>query len=198
MDLARLGPLLWRSVVAPGPVARDLIPLRPGRGILWMALSLVTVLSVLLVALTQWGTAMVLPLGPDRIVTVTPMTYAVILGSSLVILVFAIRWAGAALGGQGDLDGALVVVIWIELLAIAIRMVQTVLLAVFAPLAGLVAILGLAILIWVFLNFINVLHRFDSIGRSLLTLVLAVLGIGLGLGLILAVIQAVLVSGSSA
>jgi hypothetical protein len=52
----------------------------------------------------------------------------------------------------------------------------------------MVSVLGLGLLFWVLLNFINVLHGFDSLWKSAFALLLAVVGISLGVTLILTLI----------
>ncbi len=179
--------LVWQSVVAPGHAARTLIGLGLSRMVLWQALFLVTVVSVLLVAVTQ-GPLPELPADAPQPVEVTPFAYAMILGSSLVLLVFALYFTGQALGGTGAFTGALTIVIWLEVLAMCVRLAQ-VFLSLFVPGLGLtLSLLGMAILFWSLLNFINELHAFNSIGKALLTLVLAVFGISLGVALILSLI----------
>jgi hypothetical protein len=179
--------LIWQSVVAPRAAARILIGLNLPRLVLWQALVLVTVVSVLLVALTQ-GPMPEIPADTPQPIEITPFAYAMILGSSLVLLVFALYYTGQALGGTGQFTGALAIVIWLEVLAMCVRLAQVVL-SVFGSGPELaLSLVGMALLFWALLNFIAELHDFDSIGRALLTLVLAVFGISLGVALILSAI----------
>lgn len=186
LGLAHLRALLGVTLRDPAAGAARILDLGLPRDVLWLALLLVTVLSVVLASLVQ-GPVMVLPLG-ETVLYATPFSYAVILGSSLIIMVFAIHWTGAALGGQGEFPGALAIVVWTEVLGIMVRLAQTVALLFGQSLAGIVGLLGLGFLAWAFLNFVNELHEFDSLGRSFLTVLLALLGIGVGLGLILSII----------
>lgn len=181
-----LGQMIWRSLFDPAAVARILIGWRLPRDVLWLTLGLVTVLSVLLVALTQ-GPAPELPAGTQPIV-VTPFAYATILGAMLVLLVFALQFTGQILGGTGDLGAALVLVVWLEVVAMALRVAQGAALLLAPPLVGPISIVGMWVLLWCLANFINVLHGFESLGKSALVIVLAAVGIGLGLGLILSLI----------
>lgn len=181
-----LGRMILRSLFDPAAVARILIDWRLPRDVLWMALGLVTVLSVLLVALTQ-GPAPELPAGSQPVI-VSPFAYAAILGASLVLLVFALQVIGQMLGGTGDLGAALALVIWLEVVALALRVAQAAASLLLPPLAGPISFVGMGVLLWCLMAFTNILHGFDSFGKSILTIVLAAVGIGLGLGLILSLI----------
>lgn len=183
------GTLIGQSFLAPAVAAHSLVGLGLSRAVLWQALVLVTVLSVLLVALTQGAMPAGPPLRADGgPLVLSPFAYGVILGASLVMLVFALHYTGQALGGTGDFGAALTLVIWLEVLAMAVRLVQGAVLLVAPPVAGMVSALGLGLLLWVLLNFINVLHGFGSLWKSAFSLLLAVVGISLGLTLILTLI----------
>jgi hypothetical protein len=179
--------LVWQSIVAPREAARRLIDLGLSRVVLWQALCLVTVLSVLLVAITQ-GPLPELPADTREPITLSPFAYATILGSSLVMLVFALFYTGQALGGTGAFAGTLTVIIWLEVLAICIRLAQFAL-SLFGPGAeSILSLVGMLILFWALLNFVSELHGFESIWKSLFVLVLAVVGISLGVALIISII----------
>lgn len=181
---------VFQTIVSPALVARRIMTMSFRRDHLWQALLLVTVLGVLVVALTQ-GARPDLPLG-EAAVPVTPMTYGLILGGSLVMLVFALHYTGAMLGGTGDFAVALALVIWLEVVAMAVRIVQAAVLLVNPALGGAVSLAGFLVLLWCLVNFVDVLHGFASMGKAMLTLLLAVLGMSLGLALLLGLIRAMM------
>lgn len=171
--------LLRRTLNNPADGARGVIDLGLDRRDLWLALMLTTVLSVLLVTFTQ-GPGLVLPLGGDPVV-VGPLTYAVILGSGLVILVFALHFVGRMLGGTGSFPATLSVIVWLEVLGLIARTAQAVASWVSGSAESIVAILGTIYLLWCLIRFTNELHGFDSVGKSILTLFLVFIGITFGI-----------------
>jgi hypothetical protein len=187
--------LLALTLRAPGAAAAILVGLNLTRAVLWQALALVTVLSVLIVAFSPGPMPEAGPIAGPGPVVLTPFAYVAVLGASLVMLVFAIYYTGAALGGTGTFPATLTLVVWLEVLATAIRVVQTVALLVSPLLGGLVSLAGLGLLFWTLVNFVNVLHGFGSLGKALLTLLLAVVGISLGVAVILSLIGAGLPGG---
>ena len=160
-----------------------MINLGLSRNDLWLSLALVTVLSVLLMVLST-GTVMVLPLGVDPLY-VSPIGYGVIMGSGLVLLVFAIHYTGQALGGKGTFFESLAVVVWLEVMSLALRLVQVLVGLVSTGLAAVIALGAAVFLFWCLIRFTDEVHQFNSVGKSILTLVLALVGISVGITIIL-------------
>jgi hypothetical protein len=182
--------MLALTLRAPGDAARLLVGLNLSRAVLWQALALVTVVSVLVAALSPVPMPDAGPVGGAEGEVLTPFAFALVLGVVLVMVAFALHVTGAALGGTGSLAAALTLVVWLEVLAVAVRIVQGVGVLISPVLGGLVSMGGVAVLFWTLINFINALHGFGSLGKSLLTLLLAVTGISLGTAVILSLVGA--------
>lgn len=180
--------MVYKSLMEPAAVAKDLIALRWDRATLWMALALVAVLNVLLLALVQ----VISPL-PDSLVqqgiSMTPFSYAIVVGVFLTLLIFTSRGFGKMLGGVGELQDMLVIVVWFQVMSVALEAVQVVLLIFSAGLASLFGLASLGVLIWCMINFLDVAHGFGNKAKAIGTLVLAVLATAMGSGLVLAVVQ---------
>ena len=194
-DLSGLLRLVILSVTAPRMAARYLVATELSRAVLWQVLLLVTLLSVLLVAITQ-GPMPDLPPDSAAPISITPFAYTVILGASLVMLVFGLYFTGQSLGGTGSFPATLAIVIWMEVLGMAIRVMLAVVTLIAPMITGIAAIIAFGVLLWVLVNFLSVLHDFQSIGKAVLTLVLAVVGISIGITLILTIIGVSLTGGS--
>lgn len=182
-ELERLWGLVRLTLQSPAEGARAVINLGLSRNDLWLSLALVTVLSVLLMVLST-GTVMVLPLGVDPLY-VSPIGYGVIMGSGLVLLVFAIHYTGQALGGKGSFSESLAVVVWLEVMSLALRLVQVLVGLVSTGLAAVIALGAAVFLFWCLIRFTDEVHQFNSVGKSILTLVLALVGISVGITIIL-------------
>ena len=182
-ELERLWGLLRLTLQSPAEGARAVIDLGLSRKELWLSLALVTVLSVLLMALST-GTVMVLPLGVEPLF-VSPLGYGMIMGSGLVLLVFALHYTGQALGGTGAFAASLAVVVWLEVMSLALRVVQVVVGFLSSGLEAVVALGAAVFLFWCLIRFTDEVHHFNSVGKSILTLVLALVGISVGITIIL-------------
>ncbi|MGX9855336.1 YIP1 family protein [Limimaricola variabilis] len=178
--------LLRLSLRAPGDAASRLLVTWPGRTATWQALTLVVCLSVVLTALVQGAMPMMPVEATGAGFGLTPFGYAGLLGVSLVLLAAGIAGAGRLLGGTGRFVPALTLVVWLEVLAMALRLVQGVLILVLPPLGGLVGLAGLFWLFWCLTRFIQALHGFNGVGRALVTLFIAFIAIGAGLAMLLA------------
>jgi hypothetical protein len=171
--------LIRQTIADPRGVAAAIIAWGLPREVLWPALALTVTLGVLMGALMPPGAG--LPFSPF-------MTW-MITAASLVTLVFALFWTGRALGGRGSFEGTLAVITWLEVVELAVRAVLIALLWLFGAVAqGPVTLIGAAVVLWLMIHFIDVLHGYGSLWRSLLTLGLALLGLGAGLGLIVGLI----------
>ncbi|MBU2359842.1 MAG: YIP1 family protein [Alphaproteobacteria bacterium] len=185
------GQFIATSLRDPAGVARRLTSVALPNGILWQMAALVTILSVLVLEL-----GLLLSPTEASMVAASPLTLCVILGSSLVMMVAAIFWTGRMIGGQGRFAAAILLIVWWQGMALVIQVVQTVALLLFPPLAGIVTLAGLAWLVFALLHLVNVLHGFDSLLKSLGTVVIGVLGISFGLALLLALIGVTLQGGT--
>jgi hypothetical protein len=189
--------MLGLTLREPGEAAGQLISLNLSRMALWQALALVTALSVIVTALVPEAAMQTITTGDPEPVVMTPLVYAAIMGSLLVILVFALYYTGLSLGGTGTFAATLVLVVWLEVLATAVHSVLSLALIVSPVISAILSLGALAVLLRTLVSFIDVLHGFQSLGKALMTLVLAVVGAFLGLFLILTVISLVLTGGSA-
>lgn len=186
-DFQRLFQLIIQSFTDPATAAESMFGRRYDGRTLWSALLLVTVLSVLLIALSN--ALMGVPSELEgAIVQVTPFAFSFILGASLGILVFAIHFMGRAMGGTAEFNNSILCVIWLQVLSMALQVVQIVSILILPPAAGLVSLVGLGLILYALTHFINVLHGFDSLLKSFGTFVLSLIGIAFGLSIILALV----------
>ena len=189
MDLTAhtIGRLLWATVMSPAETARFVLGRGLSRDVLWTALALATILSVLATALVQ----LVVPIPDGQIeaaIPMAPMLYGMILGCALVVTVFALHFTGQALGGDGEFSDSLATVVWIQFLLVALQLAQGALMWLSAGLGALASYATLFIVLWTLANFVNVMHHFGSLARAALTIILAFLGAGIGISLILTLI----------
>lgn len=172
------------SVAVPQAAASRLIALRLPRGTVLEGAALVSVLGALLVGGASGGD-LTLPMGEAGEVRVSPLAYAVVLMASLLLSAAAVHLGGRALGGRGTFDQALTVMVWIDVVALAVQVVQLLAILVLPVAAPLLGLAGIALLFWCLLNFVRVLHGFAGFGRTILALLVGGLGLGLGLAVLL-------------
>jgi Yip1 domain len=92
----------------------------------------------------------------------SPFRTAVIQWLILAATVLCIYRIGRAFGGKGSLTDALLVVVWLQVIMLAVQVAQLLSLIFFTPLAGMVNLAGLILFFWLFTSFIAELHGFRS------------------------------------
>ncbi|WP_296424963.1 YIP1 family protein [Yoonia sp.] len=186
---------IWQSIIDPAEMARRIKEMRFDMGSLWAALALTAVLNVLLLA----GLQMVSPVPmtfQDQMITLTPFTYTVMISSFLFLFVFATQKVGQLMGGQGSLAQTVAIVVWFQAVSLTLEIGQLALM-LFSPLASaLFGMVSLGALLWCMVNFITVLHEFESRAKSIGTLVVALLGTAFGAGMLLALLGVGAVGGT--
>lgn len=177
-DVLSLGGL---TVTRPQDAARAILASGFPRAEYWTLFLLVIVLSGLL---GQIGLIVTPPEieGPQP----TGLGISALVGGSILLLSFAVHFIGRMFGGEGTLDGALLLMIWLQFVLVGLQAVQTAALIVAPPFAGLVALAAVAIMFWALTNFIAVLHGFQSLGKVFLAMILTAFGLAFLLSILLA------------
>lgn len=147
-------------------------------------LLLVAVVSALLASL-QLGTS---PQAVDpfsAFMLASPFRAAVVQWLFLALTVVLIHRVGKAFGGRGSFPDALLIVVWLQLLTLALQLMQLVASLVAPPLAGLIGLVGFVLFLWLMTAFIAELHGFASRGLVFLGMILTAIATGFVLGIVL-------------
>lgn len=174
------------SVAEPQETADRLLALRPSTGVILQAAVLVSVLDALLLGALGGG-SFVMPT-PDGGLALSPFLHAAVLFGSLVLSAGALQVGGQMLGGKGRFQESLLVVVWLEVLAIAVQLVTLLVAIIVPPIAGVLGILGLGILIWCIVHFARALHGFPGYGRTIGALLLGAVVVVFGMSVLLAML----------
>jgi len=180
--------LIIETVLHPRETAMGMTAERYDRTSLWTGAFLVIVLSGML----QYGLVSVMP--EDDMLSLmfpTPFMTTLMMGCGLIVMIFAVYFGGQMMGGKGHFPETLVLMVWLQVLQVAIAVVKLVLLSMSADLVGVAALFNLvagAAVFYATLHFVDVLHGFNSLWAAFGTLVISVLGLAVGLALILAII----------
>ena len=173
------------TVRAPKEAAAIIMSWQIPRAELWIAAAVVAIASTFMSTLSN----MLIPMpDPLAVMVANPFTLFMIIAGSFVLTVHALFWTGRAMGGSDDMSDLLALLVWMQTLRAAARVLVLLSVVLVPPLAGfLVLIVGVAT-IWVFLNFISVGLQLNSIMRAVLVLLVGALAISVGLSLLLSMI----------
>jgi hypothetical protein len=178
---------VWTSIMEPTEMARKAIDLNLPREALWTSLALIAVVNVILLALLQMLSPAPIAF-QEQAFSLSPFAYTAIIGVFLTMLVLAIFYTGQMMGGSGTLAGTLVIIVWFQSISLTLEGVQLILVLISPAIASIFGMLSLGALVWCFINFVNVLHGYENLGKSAITVVLALIGTAVCAGIILAIL----------
>jgi len=184
MDFQTWMRAVWTSIAEPTETARKVVARDVPREALWTALALVAVLNVILIAAAQ----MLSPVHgamQEQAIALSPFGLAAIIGIFLVLFVFGTFYAGQIMGGTGTLPGTLAIVVWFQSVSLTLEAIQLVLVILSPSIAALYGLLSMGALVWCFMNFVNVLHGFNNLGKALAAIFFALVGTALIAGILL-------------
>lgn len=177
--------LIRESVAEPQEFADRLLAARPRTQVVLEAAVLLSILDALVLSALAGGGATTLPT-PNGEIQLSPFAHAGVLLASLLLSASALQVGGQLLKGRGRYAEALLLVVWLEVLALAVQVVTVLISLALPPLAGIVGLFGFAVLLWCLLHFARALHGFSGLGKAAGALVLGAVLVILASSLLLA------------
>lgn len=161
--------MVLQTIPEPRKVARDLFDLPLARKTRWLVLLLMVVLAAILGVVSH----VIYPVdaamfGP---ILSNPMTLGVIEGVFLSVGVWAIYLLGRMAGGQGCLDDAITIAIWLEFVLLGFQ-TATLIFSLFAPaMAGILMVMSSVLFFWILSHFTAESHGFRSAGLVFVSII---------------------------
>lgn len=182
MRMNDLTALAADTLCDPRSAAARIIGLRLDMPTIWAALALGAVLNAMLFGINLILFPMTFPM-PG--IFLNPLFYAAVVAAGMAFTIFALTKVGVAMGGTGQFEDVAVLLVWLQYLRLAAQLALMVITLIF-PVLGVMATLAVAFYsIWLLLVFLDTAHRFDSLGKSALVLVFALVGVILALSLVM-------------
>ena len=152
---------------------------------LWTALALVAILNTIMSTLSN----MLVPVPPplDTIVA-SPFVFSTIVAGGLLLTVYAMYWTGRMMGGRGEVNDLLALIIWLQVLRSVAQAAVLALLIAVPYLASVMVLVAAAATIWIFVNFVSAGLRFNSLVKALVVVIVGGIALMIGLTLFLSVI----------
>lgn len=155
------GELILDSLLRPKVAARRVLGLGLPFGLLLEAALAVTCLGMILGFLAvQLNPGALDP--SSALILRNPLLGALFQLGVLAAGVMFILRIGRFFGGAGSLEGALAIVVWLDFVMVAIQAVQVAALALFPPIATLLALGAVLWVLWALACFVGELHGFDN------------------------------------
>ncbi|MGB3277820.1 MAG: Yip1 family protein [Pseudorhodobacter sp.] len=179
--------MVRETLLAPRVAAATILSFGFAPVVGWLALLLMAVASTLLTHLSFammppeaqafWGGAMG-----------SPVRTAILQWVVLLISVHAIHKIGRWRGGYGTLEGAVVLVAWLQFILLCVQVAQLLGQALAPPLADLLGIFGLVLFLWLLTNFVAALHGFKSLALTFLGILVTLFAASFVLAFIIALL----------
>jgi len=157
-------------------------------GVLWAMLAAVVAASVVL----GQGSLLLAGTADGGVLTnpylANPLLMFAVQMAILVIMIFATYHIGHWMGGMGGFAPTVAVVTWLQFVLVCVQVLQTVALFLLPPVADLLGIAGLILFLWLFTNFVAVLHGFQSLGLVFVMILMSAFGVTFIISLILTMV----------
>ena len=189
MKNAAFAPIFRLSLHNPREAAKHVVALGLPERALWIALSLVVVLTSLVMS----GVLQAVPLPDDEISQVlaaspgynSPLLLTAIRLAQAVLTVYLVLWAGRMLGGQGSKQDILGVLTLLQVVSFVLLTGITVIGMVF-PLLSFVAFLTFfGWLLWSVVTYVDEAHEFDNMFKATGVVFVSILGVFVAMSLVL-------------
>lgn len=178
---------VWTSIMEPSDSARKVVGMNVPRDVLWTALALIAVLNVILLAVLQMISPTPIAFQQSAF-SLSPFAYVAIIGVFLTLFVGGTFYVGRLLGGVGTLTATLAIIVWFQSISLTLEAIQLLLVLISPAIASIFGMLSLGALIWCFVNFINVLHEFENLGKAIVAIALSLISTAMVAGIILAIL----------
>ncbi|MEX0348667.1 MAG: YIP1 family protein [Paracoccaceae bacterium] len=183
MNRAGWGDLAILTLRDPAQAARDLLGLQLGRDVLWLAFALAVVLNTVAQVLSD----VLLPHVIEEMQTIalSPMVYAGFFTGAILLFVWVLSFVGPKMGGAGRFNDVFLLIIWLQYLRFALELVTLMLLLVAPVFGAMIGIAGSLVGLYILVHFIDQAHRLNSIGQSVLLLLVSVVAMAIVLYIVM-------------
>ncbi|MCF6231666.1 MAG: hypothetical protein L3J36_00970 [Rhodobacteraceae bacterium] len=169
------------SVKDPKKAAGILMGMRLEIAVLWKALLLVALVNTFLFV---FSVEIIGLRSPYPAFFSAPFFNFAIMVAGLSLMVFALVFTGRMMGGVGTVRDILTLVIWVQIVQAAIQILAYMALMVVPLVANILTLAGGLIGLYMLAHFINESHKFNSLGKSVMVMVGALLGVVIGLSIL--------------
>jgi len=163
----------------PRSMARAMLALDWPRVARWQALALITVLSVIVVQVLQIASGAY----SEVVLFGISVSTAVGLGIGQLPMLgagaYAMAGVGRMFGGRGDLDGAIILLTWLQVVLFCFQVLQLLALFLLPGLSSMLALLAFGISFWLLTIFVAELHGFERLALVFMGILATLFGMGL-------------------
>ena len=124
----------------------------------------------------------VIVVGPGLVMG--PLPVAIMIFVMTLVSALASSRIGRMFGGQGDFNALLIVMSWLQWMQFLFQMLSTLLSFVSIALSGLISLVIFVLTLWIFVAMVDRAHGFESVLKSIVTIVLGSTVAGVSVGFV--------------
>ncbi|MFA3915650.1 YIP1 family protein [Ruegeria hyattellae] len=173
MNRAEWGNLATLTLKDPAQAAQDILALRLERNVLWLAFALAVVLNTAAQVLSDMMLSNLT--GELPVLALPPLAYAGFFTGAILLFVSVLSFIGPKMGGSGRFNDVFVLIIWLQYLRFVLELVVLILLLVAPVFGALIGIAGSLVGLYIMVHFIDQAHRLNSLGQSVLLLLVSII-----------------------
>ncbi len=124
----------------------------------------------------------VIVVGPGLVMG--PLPVAIMIFVMTLVSALASSRIGRMFGGQGDFNALLIVMSWLQWVQFVFQILSTLLSFISIALSGLASLLIFVLTLWIFVAMVDRAHGFESVLKSIVTIVLGSTVAGVSVGFV--------------
>ena len=124
----------------------------------------------------------VIVVGPGLVMG--PLPVAIMIFVMTLVSALASSRIGHMFGGQGDFNALLIVMSWLQWMQFVFQMLSTLLSFISIALSGLMSLVIFVLTLWIFVAMVDRAHGFESVLKSIVTIVLGSTVAGVSVGFV--------------
>ncbi len=124
----------------------------------------------------------VIVVGPGLVMG--PLPVAIMIFVMTLVSALASSRIGRMFGGQGDFNALLIVMSWLQWMQFVFQMLSTLLSFISIALSGLISLVIFVLTLWIFVAMVDRAHGFESVLKSIVTIVLGSTVAGVSVGFV--------------
>jgi hypothetical protein len=124
----------------------------------------------------------VIVVGPGLVMG--PLPVAIMIFVMTLVSALASSRIGHMFGGQGEFNALLIVMSWVQWMQFVFQMLSTLLSFISIALSGLISLVIFVLTLWIFVAMVDRAHGFESVLKSIVTIVLGSTVAGVSVGFV--------------
>lgn len=173
--------LAWLSLREPKTAAAQILSWQFERNTLWLLATVVIICTTIVSVISNY----LVPVpDPYASLVAQPFRLFMIMAGVFLISVHMLFWVGRALGGKGDMNDLLSLLVWLQILRAGAQVVVVIAVLLSPVLAAFLVLFVLVATLWILLNFTSIGLQLESLSRAFVVCLVTLFAIVFAIALV--------------